>query len=178
MVKSSELSPNVNSLDIAMKNRGEQLALFSAIISTTEDPEGFPHSGASSSTKQTAASRVPTMLGSFGNRFWKQWRDHESVDSRNGIQENVSNLDRESVVSTIFRSQSNEKRDRDQNVVHSLREREREREKISTISLNGKFTRPSEEREWLSKNCVKLRQKLRREIVRREILTSLLTRSI
>ena len=34
------------------------------IIFTTEDPEGFPHSGASSSSKQTAASRVPTVLRS------------------------------------------------------------------------------------------------------------------
>ena len=29
------------------------------------DPEGFPHSGASSSSKQTTASRVPTMLWSL-----------------------------------------------------------------------------------------------------------------
>ena len=41
------------------------------IISTTEDPEGFPHSGAPSSSKQTAASRVPTLLGSWGNSLWK-----------------------------------------------------------------------------------------------------------
>ena len=84
------------------------------IITTAEDP------GASSSSKQTEASRVPTMLGSLGNSFWKQWRDHESVDSRNGIQETGANLDRESVVSAIFSSQSKGKRDRDQNVVHSL----------------------------------------------------------
>ena len=69
---------------------------------------------------QTAASRVPTMLGSLRNSFWKQWRDHESVDSRNGIQETGANL----VVSTIFSSQSKGKRDRDQNVVQSLRDRE------------------------------------------------------
>ena len=35
-------------------------------VSTTEDPEGFQRSGASSSSKHTAASRVPTVLGSFG----------------------------------------------------------------------------------------------------------------
>ena len=45
--------------------------------------------------------------------------DYESVDSRNGIKETGANLDRESVVSTLFRSQSNGKRDRDPNVVHS-----------------------------------------------------------
>ena len=93
------------------------------IISTTEDPEGFPHSGTSSSIKQTAASRVPTMLGSSCASLWKQWRDHESVDSRIGIQETGANLDRESVVPTLFSSQSKGKRDRDQNAVDSLRVR-------------------------------------------------------
>ena len=39
-----------------------------------------------------------------------------------------------------------------------------EREKISRKSLNGKLTQPSEERERLSKNCVKLRLKSRQEI--------------
>ena len=50
--------------------------------------------------------------------------DYESVDSRNGIQETGAHLDRESVVSTLFRSESKGKRDEDQNVVHSLRDRE------------------------------------------------------
>ena len=81
------------------------------IISTTEDPEGSQHSGASSSSKQTAASRVPTMSGSLGNSLWEQCRDHESVDSRNGIQETGANWDRESVVSTVFSSQSKRKRE-------------------------------------------------------------------
>ena len=46
------------------------------------------------------------MLGSLGASLWKQWRDHESVDSRAGIQETGANLDGESVVPTIFSSQS------------------------------------------------------------------------
>ena len=58
--------------------------------------------------------------------------------------------------------------------MHSLRERE----KISTNNLNGKLTRPSDEREWLSKNCMKLRLKLRQEIGGRKILTSLFVRSM
>ena len=92
------------------------------IISTTEDPE-VPYSGASSSSKQIVASRVPTMLGSLGSSLWKQWL--ESVDSRDGTQETGANLDRESVVSTMFSSQSSKgKGDRDQNVVHSLRDGE------------------------------------------------------
>ena len=75
------------------------------IISTTEDPEGFQHSGASSSSKHTAASRVPTVLGSSGNGFWKEMADCEEADSRNCIRETSATLDRESVVSTLFRSE-------------------------------------------------------------------------
>ena len=48
--------------------------------------------------------------------------DYESVDSRNGIREICANLDRESVVSTLFRSESKGKREGDHNVVHSLRD--------------------------------------------------------
>ena len=63
------------------------------------------------------------MLGSLRAGLWKQWRDHVSVDSLTGIQETGANLDIDSVVSTIFSSKSKGKRDRDQNVVHSLRDR-------------------------------------------------------
>ena len=55
-----------------------------------------------------------------GNR----WADYESVDNRNGIQETGANVDRESVLSALFRSESKEKRDRDQNVLRTLRDRE------------------------------------------------------
>ena len=51
--------------------------------------------------------------------------DYESVDSRNGIRETGVNLDRESVVPTLFRPHSKGKRDRDQNVVQTLRDRQR-----------------------------------------------------
>ena len=125
------------------------------IISAAEDPE-VPNSGASSNSERTAASRVPTMSGFSGVGVWKQWP--ESVDSRASIQATGVNVDGESVVATIFSSQSKGKRDRDQNVVHSSRQ------KISRKSLNGKLTQPSEEREWLSKNCVKLRLQSRQEI--------------
>ena len=47
-----------------------------------------------------------------------------SVDSLTGIQETGANLDRESVVSKIFSSLSTGKKDRDQNVVHSLRDKQ------------------------------------------------------
>ena len=143
------------------------------IIYTPDDTEGLQHSGASSSSKFTAASRVPTALGSWGNCLWKQMADYESVDSRSGIRETGANLDRESVVSTFFSSQSEGKRDRDQNVVHSSRDR-----KSPQNPWTEKLTRSSEEREWLIRNCIALRQKLRREIGKREILTSLFKSSI
>ena len=75
------------------------------------------------------------------------------VDSRDGIKETGANLDRESVVSIIFSSQPKGNGDRYQNVVHSLRNRE---------NLHKILERK-----------MKLRQKLRREIGRREFLTSL-----
>ena len=37
--------------------------------------------------------------------------DYESVDTRNGIRETGANLDRESFVSTLFRSESKGKTD-------------------------------------------------------------------
>ena len=49
--------------------------------------------------------------------------DYESVDSRNGIRETGANLDRESVVSNMFRFESRGKRNRDKNVMNSLRDR-------------------------------------------------------
>ena len=90
------------------------------VISTVEDPDGLPHSGASSSSKQTAASRVPSMFGP--SSLWKQMAGH--VSGRTGLQETGAVLDRESVATTIFSSHSTGKRDRDTNVVHSLKDRE------------------------------------------------------
>ena len=77
------------------------------------------------------------MLGSLGASLWRQWRDYESVDSRASIQETGADVDGESVVPTIFNSQSKGKRDRDQNVVRSLKDRKspktRERKVDSAI---------------------------------------------
>ena len=46
------------------------------------------------------------------------------VSGRTGLQDIGAELDRESVAATIFSSQSKGKRDRDTNVVHSLKDRE------------------------------------------------------
>ena len=93
------------------------------IAVTSEEPDVPRHSGAFSSSMHTAAAtRMLTVLGSLGDCLWRQLADFESVDSRKSIMETCADLDRESVVSTLFRSESKGKRDRDQNVVQSLRD--------------------------------------------------------
>ena len=62
------------------------------------------------------------MSGSSGASLWKQ--RPKSVESRASIQAIGVNVDRESVIPTIFSSQSKGKRDRDEHVVHSLKDRE------------------------------------------------------
>ena len=95
------------------------------------------------------------------------------MSCRAGHQE--TGVDTESVAATNFNSQSKVTRDRDSNVVHSLRDRDH----LPKKSLNGKLTRPYEVSCSLSKHYVKLRPRLRPEIGRRgEILTSLFMRSI
>ena len=88
---------------------------FPHITATSEDPDVPRHSGTSGSgSKHTAAAiGVPTVLGSLGTCTWKQLADCESVDSRNSIRETDADLDRETVVSTLFSSEMNGNRDRD-----------------------------------------------------------------
>ena len=69
-----------------------------------DDATIIPYSGASSTSKQTAASRVPTMLESLGASLWEQ--RPESVGSRASIQATGAEVDRESVVPTFFSSQA------------------------------------------------------------------------
>ena len=76
------------------------------IISAAQDTE-VPCSGPSSSSKQTAAGRVPIMLGSLGASPWKQ--RPQLVDNRASIQATGTHVDRESVISTILSSQSKER---------------------------------------------------------------------
>ena len=127
-------------------------------VSTTEEPYVPRHSGASSSKHTAAASTVPTVSGSSRNCLWRQSADYESVDSRNSIWETGADLDRETVVST------GEERSRSKRCALV------KRQNIFTKSLNGKLKWPSEERRWLSRNCMKLKQKWRRNIGKRDIL--------
>ena len=76
-------------------------------------PEGLPSSGASSSSKQTAAGRVPSLFGP--SSLWKQGACHVSV--RSGLHDTGAELDRESVATTLqqrflVHSQKREKRSR------------------------------------------------------------------
>ena len=99
------------------------------------------------------------MLGSLGASLWKQWRDHELVDSRSGIQETGANLDRECCSNNFqFTVQGEDEIEITNNVVHSFRERD------NLQSMNGKLIRPSEERECAQHKLYEGEQTLRRAI--------------
>ena len=99
---------------------------YDATIAASEDLNLPRHSGASSSSQHTAASRVPTLLklGSLGTGLTKVSADYASVASRTSIKETCAEMERETVVSSLFGSVSKEKRDRDQNVVRTLKDRQ------------------------------------------------------
>ena len=125
------------------------------------------------SGKPTAVSRVPTMLGFLGASLWKQWRDHELVDSRIRIQETGANLDRMFFQQFSVHS-PRRRRDRDHKQLCAFVQRE----KISTKSMNGKLIRPSEERECAQRKLYEGEQKLRRASGRGQILTPHFRRTI
>ena len=81
---------------------------------------GMPNSEASSSSHKAAASKVSFWFGHTSSR--ETGVGH--VSSRPSHREPEAELDRESVATMIFSSQSKGKRDRDTNVVHSLGDRE------------------------------------------------------
>ena len=99
---------------------------YDATIAVSEDLNLPRHPGASSSSQDTAASRVPTLLksGSWGTSLTKVSADCDSVASRTSIKETCADMDRETVVSSLFGSVSKGKRDRDQNVVQTCRDRQ------------------------------------------------------
>ena len=112
-------------INLSDSNRNSPHYCNATIAVTSEEPDVLRHSGALHSSQHTAAtSEAPTVSGSLGCCLWKQLADYDSVDSQNSIRETGAELDRETVVSTLFRSESRGKRDRDQNVVQSFRYRE------------------------------------------------------
>ena len=108
----------------------------------------FPHSGAPSSSKQTAASRVPTLSGSWGNSLWKTvtgpgvgWQSWWHQGNRCKFGQRICCFNYfQFTVKREWRS----------------------------ISKRCAFV----EKQKILERKVKLRQKLRREIGRREFLTS------
>ena len=144
------------------------------IVSTTEDPDVPRHSGASSSSKHIGASRVPTVFRSSGIAYGNRWR----IMSRLTVVMASGKLVRIWTVKVLFQlisglSRKGGERSKSKTLCDRL-----ERHKISTTSLNGKLKCPSEETEWLSKNSLKLRQKLRREMGKEKFWYRFFMRSI
>ena len=114
------------------------------------------------------------MLGSLGASLWKQWRDHELVESRIGIQETGANLDRECSSNNFqFTVKGEDEIEITNNVVHSFREREnlhKIHERKVDSAVRGEII--------AQQKLCEAEQKLRREIGRREILTAHFRRTI
>ena len=117
------------------------------VISTT-DPWGLPRSGASSSSKQTAASRVRLTFGL--SILWKQMSGH--VSSPPGLQETETMSYRESVATTIFSSQLKWKRLRHKRCAFAERYRKSPKHPWTESWLG----RPRRD-DGLSEFCLKLR---------------------
>ena len=121
------MSPSSASMSVAStrRNIGFQQE-YDATIAASEDLNLLRHSGASSSSQHTAASTVPTLLklGSLGPSLRKLSAVCGTVASRTSIKETCADMVRETVVSSLFGSVSKGKRDRDQNVVQTLRDRQ------------------------------------------------------
>ena len=99
--------------------------------------------------------------------------ESDSLPCRTSIKETCADIDRETVVSSLLGSLSKAKRDRDQNVVQILRDRQ----SFHKI-LERKAELPCDEKNWLSKDYTKLRQTWRSNIGKGEIQILLLMRSI
>ena len=65
-----------------------------------------------------------SQIGALGTSLTKVLADRDSVASKTSIKETCADMDRETVVSSLFESVSKEKRDRDLNVVQTLKDRQ------------------------------------------------------
>ena len=99
---------------------------YAATIIGEEDLNLPRHPGASSSSQHSAASRIPTLskLGELGTSLTKVMANRDFVVEQYSNKETCADMDRETVVSSLFDSVSRGKRDRDQNVVQTLRDRQ------------------------------------------------------
>ena len=149
---------------------------YDATITASKDLDLPRHSGASSNSQHTAASRIPTLLklGSSGTGLATVLADYHSVDSRNSIRETCADLDRETFCFQSFLGLNQKGREIE---IKTLC-KHCERGKISTKSLNGKLNWLCEEKNWLSKDYTKLRQTGTLSTRRKEIQILLFPRSI
>ena len=118
-----------------------------ATIADSEDLNLPRHSRASSSSQHTLLK-----LRSSGTSSRRLIADCDSVASWTSIKETCAEMDRETVVSSLFESVSKGKRDRDQNVVQTLKDRQnldKILEQIAELAVRGE--------KWLSKDHSKLR---------------------
>ena len=81
---------------------------YDATVSASEDLDLPKHSGASNSSQHSAARRVPTLLklDSLKTGLTKVLADYHCVARRTGIKETCADVDRETVVSSLFGSVS------------------------------------------------------------------------
>ena len=120
----------------------------------------------SSTTLRSPPGRVPPLLKlcSLGASLTKMGADSDSLPGRTSIKETCADIDRETVVSSLFGSMS-----RRREIVIKTLCKHRETGKISTKPLNGRLNWSREEKNWLSKDFSKLRQTWRSSTGRREI---------
>ena len=90
-----------------------QAAIWGCRSTHGEDLDLPQHSGESGS-RHSVASTVPTLLeqGSLGTGIRKLSADYDSVASRTNIKETCADMDRETVVSSLFESVSKERKTR------------------------------------------------------------------
>ena len=161
-------------INFPTRNVGLQIE-YDAAAAASEDLNLPQHFGASSSSQHTTAIRVHPLLkqGSLGTGLTEVGAESDSLPCRTSIKETCVDIDRETVVSSLLGSLSKAKRDRDQNVVQILRDRQ----SFHKI-LERKAELPCDEKNWLSKDYTKLRQTWRSNIGKGEIQILLLMRSI
>ena len=155
-----------NPIDIPDNNPDFRAQMTSPWSPTVQEVCRIPKHWAAAVKPQQARFRF--LFGHTGSR--ENGVGH--VSSRSSHRETEAKLDRESVATTLFSSQSRGKREIESWILCMRRDI-----KItSKRSLHGTLTRPFRERKRLSKICMKLR--LRREIGKSEIGIILFRRSI
>ena len=158
-------------INLSESNRNFPHDYDATITATTEGLDVLRHSGASSRSQRTAAaSRVPTVSkrGSLGIASGNGWQ----IMSRFTVVIALGTLVQTQTQKPLFPNQDGREIETKTLCRPCLLTW-----KISIKSLSGKVNWPSEERKWLSRNCMTLRQTWRLNIGKREIQMWLFMRS-